>query len=121
MLFRPEKETFKNDQKIEIFQRVSTVFVKKSNFLSPLFFGQIKPQKNRFRKFWIKKECFLDKKIEVFKISNPWKIFKGVSPWFWSKNRTFYHVCFLGKLSKKRSFFDILNKKECFLDQKNGV
>ena len=51
----------------------------------------------------------------------PWKFFKGVSPWFWSKNRTFYHVCFLGKLSKKRSFFDILNKKDCFLDQKNGV
>ena len=51
----------------------------------------------------------------------PWKFFIGVSPWFWSKNRTFYHVCFLGKLSKKRSFFDILNEKECFLDQKNGV
>ena len=51
------------------------------------------------------------------------EIFKGVSRWFWSKNRTFYHgfgqkieffyhVCFLAKLSKKRSFF---------LDQKNRV
>ena len=60
------------------------------------------------------------------------EIFKGVSPWFWSKNRTFYHgfgqkieffyhVCFLAKLSKKRSFFDILNKQDCFLDQKNRV
>ena len=60
------------------------------------------------------------------------EIFKGVSPGFWSKNRTFYHgfgqkieffyhVCFLAKLSKKRSFFDILNKQDCFLDQKNRV
>ena len=60
------------------------------------------------------------------------KIFKGVSPWFWSNNRTFYHgfgqkieffimYVFLAKLSKKRSFFDILNKQECFLDQQNRV
>ena len=88
MLFRQEKETFKNDQKIEIFQRVSTVFVKKSNFLSPLFFGQIKPQKNSFWKFWIKKECFLDQIRDVLKNSNPWKFFKGVSPCFLSKNGT---------------------------------
>ena len=30
------------------------------------------------------------------------------------------HV-FWDKLGKKRWFFDILNKQECFLDQKNGV
>ena len=47
MLPRPEKGSFKNDQEIEIFQR--TVFVKKSNFLSSLFFGQIKPQKIFFK------------------------------------------------------------------------
>ena len=121
MLFRPEKGTFKTDQKIEILEKGVHGFCQKSNFLSPLFFGQIKPKKNRFRKFWIKKECFLDHKTEVFKISNPWKCFKEVSPWLWSKNRSFYPVCFLGRLRKKTSFFDILNKKECFLDQKNRL
>ena len=63
----------------------------------------------------------MDQKKDVFKNFNQWKFFRGVSARFCSKNRTFYHVCFLGKLGKKRSFFDILNKKECFLDQKNGV
>ena len=63
----------------------------------------------------------MDHKKDVFKNFNQWKFFTGVRARFCSKNRTFYHVCFLGKLRKKRSFFDILNKKECFLDQKNGV
>ena len=77
--------------------------------------------KNRVFLILVKKECFLDQKKEVFKNSNQWKFFNGVSPWFLSNNRTFYHVCFLGKWRKKRSFFDILNKIEGFLGQKNGV
>ena len=39
--------------------------------------------KNRFLKFWIKKNAFLDQKKEIFRRSNLWKSFKGVSPWFW--------------------------------------
>ena len=42
MLLKQEKGSFKNAQEI--------IFV----------FWEIKPQKNRFWKFWIKKECFLD-------------------------------------------------------------
>ena len=46
ILFGPEKESFKKVQKIEIFQRgKSMVFVKKSTFLSSVFFGQIKTGK----------------------------------------------------------------------------
>ena len=37
------------------------------------------------------------------------------------KKSNFYHLCFLGESSQKRSFFDILDKKECFPDQKNEV
>ena len=77
--------------------------------------------KNRVFLILVKKECFLDQKKEVSKNSNQWKFFNGVSPWFLSNNRTFYHVRFLGKRRKKRSFFDILNKIEGFLGQKNGV
>ena len=41
---------------------------------------------------------------------------------FVPKNRTFYHLCSLGKSNQKRSFFSyILDKKECFLDKKNEV
>ena len=44
------------------------VFVKKLNFLSSLFFGQIKPQKNRFWKFWIKKNAFETRKRKFSKL-----------------------------------------------------
>ena len=33
------------------------------------------------------------------------------------KNRRFSYVCFFGKSSLKGYFFDILNRKECFLDR----
>ena len=46
---------------------------------------------------------------------------KGVSPWFLSKNRPFSHMFFLSIKSQKETFFDILHRKECFLDHKRKV
>ena len=46
---------------------------------------------------------------------------KGVSPWFLSQNRPFSHMFFLSKKSQKETFFDILDRKECFLDHKRKV
>ena len=94
------------------------ILFKKMAFGNSLFFRLIKLTKNRVFFILDKKECFLDQKKEIFKNSNQWKFFNGVSLWFWSNKRNFYHVCFWGK---KRSFFDILNKINGFLDQKNGV
>ena len=37
---------------------------------------------------------------------------------FCPKNRTFSYRCFLQKLCQKTPFFDILNRKRSFLDQK---
>ena len=37
------------------------------------------------------------------------------------RSRAFYHVGFLGKLTQKRLFFNIKNKKEYFLEQKSEV
>ena len=95
-------------------------FVKKWHFLSSAFFGQISPEKSVLG-IQIKNECFLDKEKEVLQKSKTSIFSKEFSPWFLSKKRTFYHLCFLGESSQKRSFFDILDKKECFLDQKNEV
>ena len=64
-----------------------------------VFWANLATKKSGFLILY-KKEYFLDQ-----------------SPWFWSKNRTFYHVCVWGN---KKMNFDILNKKECLLDQ-NGV
>ena len=37
------------------------------------------------------------------------------------KKSNFCHLCLVDKSSQKRSFFGILDKKECFLDQKKEV
>ena len=47
--------------------------------------------------------------------------FKRVSPWILSKNKTFFYRCFSQKLSQKRSFLDILNRKQSFWDQEMEV
>ena len=46
---------------------------------------------------------------------------KGVSPWVLSKNRNFWYGCFSQKLCQKKSFVNILNRKQSFLDQKIEV
>ena len=46
---------------------------------------------------------------------------KGVSPWFLSKKRPFSYMNFLSKNSQKQKVFDILDRKECFLDLKSEV
>ena len=90
-------------------------FCQKMTLFIICVFGQISPEKSVLG-IQIKNECFLDKEKSKTSIFS-----KEFSPWFLSKKRTFYHLCFLGESSQKRSFFDILDKKECFLDQKNEV
>ena len=47
----------------------------------------------------------LNQQSEVLKSPKKSTFFKGVSPWFLSKIRLFYHGYFLGKLIKKSLFF----------------
>ena len=82
--------------------------------------------KNHIRKhrFWYcrKKTMILSrKKIEVLKRAIKWAFSKGVSPWILSKNRTFSYSCYSRKFCQKKSFLNILNKKQSFLDQKMKV
>ena len=69
-------------KKLKFSKEVSPQFCQKIEHLIILVFRKIKPQKNRFWKFWIKKECFLDQKKEVFKKSNQCKSFQGLSACF---------------------------------------
>ena len=43
------------------------------------------------------KNAFLDYKKEKLKKSKNWDFSKGVSPWLWSKNRTFSIFLFQAK------------------------
>ena len=54
--------------------------------------------------------------MEVLTKAKKWTIFKGVCPWIFSKNQTFFYRRFTQNFCQKRSFFDILNRKELFLE-----
>ena len=56
---------------------------------------------------------FIKKKL---KKSKNWDFFKGVSPLFWSKIDNFSMFFFWGKTGQGNSFYDILEKKNGFLD-----
>ena len=59
----------------------------------------------------IKKGNSKSRKIDIFPMA--------VNPWFWSKNRHFFQVLFLGNISKENVFYDILERKNSFLGYKN--
>ena len=56
---------------------------------------------------------FIKKKL---KKSKNWDFFKGVSPLFWSKIDNFSMFFLGGKTGQGNSFYDILGKKNGFLD-----
>ena len=118
MLFRPEKWSFQKSKKSNVFKGLLHGFCQKLELFTMCIFCANEATKDCFFNIVDRKECFLDKKVTFQKKSRKSKFSKGLSPWFLSKSRTFYHVCLLGKLSQKRSFFDILDKKKSSLDQK---
>ena len=62
-------------------------FVKKSTFCSYVFFFSKKSQKEIFFDILDRKDSFLDLKSEfLIKLKKISTFFKGVSPWFLSKN-----------------------------------
>ena len=67
------------------------------------------------------KEFFLDLKSETLAKSKKSAFCKGVSPWFLSKNRPYSYQIFFEQKGKKETFFDILDKKQCFLAQQRKV
>ena len=87
-----------------------------------MFFLSKKSQKQTVFDILDTKEWFLDLKSEVLTKSRKSPFCEGVSPWFLSKNRPFSYIFFiLSKKSKKQTVFDILDRKECFLDLKSEV
>ena len=66
-----------------------------------------------------RKNAFLSYKNKKFKKSKNWDFSKGVNPWFWSKNGHFSNFLFLGNIGQEKVFYDILEKKNNFLRDKN--
>ena len=97
------------------------LFVKKSTVVSYFYLKQRK-RGNTFLDILDRKERFLELKSEVLKQSKISKFSKGISPWLLSKNLPFFHISFFYQREpEKKTFFDILERKECFLDLKSEV
>ena len=67
-----------------------------------------------FHRNSIKKRTILSGKIQVLERAKKWTFSKGVSPWIFSKNRTFSYRYFSQQLWQKKSFLHIVNRKHSF-------
>ena len=65
-----------------------------------------------------RKNAFLGHKNKKLKKSKNSRFSKGVNPWFWSKNGHFSNFYFLGNVSQKNVFYDILERKNAYLGYK---
>ena len=84
----------------------------------PTFFFRQYRHGNFFYDFLERKDAFLEYKYQKFKKVKNWHFFKGVNPWFWSKNFHFSHF-FLCIIGQENVFDDILERKNAFLGFKN--
>ena len=94
------------------------VLVQKWPFFQLFFFGNI-GQESVFYDILERKNPFLAYKNKKFKKSKNWHFYKGVNPWFWSKNGHFFNFSFLSYLGHKNVFYDILERKNACLGYKN--
>ena len=114
-----KNKTFKKSEKINIFQRGSSmVWVQNWASFHLCFFRQYRPGKCVL---WYSttKNAFLGNKNKKFKKSKNGHFSKGVSPWFWSKIGHFSTFLFLGNIGQENVFYDILERKNVFLGYKN--
>ena len=91
---------------------------KNGQFFNFFFLGKI-GQENVFYDILERKNAFLGYKNKKFKKSKNCHFSKGVNPWFWSKNNHFSNFFLLGKIGQENVFFDILERKNAFLGDKN--
>ena len=94
------------------------VSVKKSAIFCSVFFSKIGLE-IMFSYGLQRKECFEDDKNLNFFKCKKWVLFKGVDPWFRSKNPQFFLVCVFSKIGLKVMFSYGLERKEAFEDDKN--
>ena len=94
------------------------VLIQKWPFFQLFFLGNI-GQENVFYDILERKNAFLGYKNKKFKKSKNWHFSKEVNPWFWSKNGHFSNFFFLGNIGRENVFYDILERKNTFIGNKN--
>ena len=94
-------------------------FWSNNGHFSIFFFLGSLAQKNVFYDILERKIAFLGYKNMKFKKSKSCHFFRGVNPWFWSKNGHFFIFFFVGNIGQENVFYDILDRKNVFLAGKN--
>ena len=94
------------------------VLVQKWRFFQLFFLGNI-GKENMLYDILERKNAFLGYKNKKLKKSKNWHFFKGVNPWFLSKNGHFSIFFFLGNIGQENILYDILELKNAFLGYKN--
>ena len=77
-------------------------------------------QENVFYDILERKNDFLGYKNIKFKKSKYWHFFRGVNPWFWSKNGHFFNFFFSGNIGQENVFCDFLERTNAFLGYKKA-
>ena len=86
-----------------------------------LFFLGIIGQDKVFYDILERRNGFLGYKNSMFKKWKNWDFCKGVNPWFWSKIGHFSMFLFLSVIGQENVFYDILERKNAFLNYKNSM
>ena len=93
------------------------VFVQKWPIFYIFFWGNT-GKKNVFYDILERENASLSYKNKKLKKSRNRHFFKGVNPWFWSKNGHYFKLFFLGNIGQENVFYDILEGKNAFLGYK---
>ena len=114
-----KKQTIKKSKNCHYSKGVNPWFwSKNAHFFNFSFLGNI-GQENVFQDILKRKNAFLGYKNNKFRKSKNCHFFKEVDPWFWSKNDHFSNFFFFGKIGHENVFYDIVERKNAFLGDKN--
>ena len=86
--------------------------------MQDFFLGNV-GKENVFYDILVRKNAFLGYKNKKLKKSKNGHFFKGVNPWFWSKNDQFFQNFFFGNIIQENAFYDIPEGKNAFPGYKN--
>ena len=84
-----------------------------------IFFSGNIGMKNVIYDILERENAFLSYKNKKLKQSRNRHFFKGVNPWFWSKNGHHFELFFLANIGQENVFYDILERKKGFLGYKS--
>ena len=93
------------------------VVVQKWPFFQLLFLANI-GKENVFYDILERKNAFQEYKKKKFKKSKNWHFSKAFNPWFWSKTSHFFNFFFSGNIGQENVSYEILERKNAFLDFK---